>query len=561
MANRSVMVSSISRCKTFKQSWERIATLFRMWIAKNETLVDRRVNDIGIEVFVLVVILSLAAYFRFYHLSDRPGWYSDEGTILEIVKHLSHGSIQYMAINQSTLLAARLPLFPLVLKWIMSIFGFGIETLRMTTASLGVLDVLILSLVLRRIMGFDGRWFAYVAGFGLAIFPKAIFYNRLGFSYNLLTPLILLAWFGGWRYLTDDNKYWLGISALAIGIGGVSDLMMFSMVLPFFLIVLSRNWRDLRWSLPILLIPLGIYAGIMLLTVPSAFIFDLKFILLRMGSIPAHLQLPLITLNLGALFTWDAWILAGMVGLFLLWPNRLRRLTILFFFAPVILLGRTTGLVGFGFYYLSPLLPFIALGVSTLIWRGTPYVLSFFTDALHAFLSDMGIDPSLWVSRRLSVILVSLSSFFIAFSPLIVSLVLTNNDISTGYETFLSDVLIDAKNAREALTMINKLIEPEDLVIASPALIWGINGRTSDFQITLAFEGKRTEHFPDDIPRDRFAYDPSLESARYVIVDPIWRNWAAKAMPEVEKMMRSVEEWPLVYQAGEISIYRNPDIQ
>ncbi len=557
MKNQSSGANSISGMKSV--DWDFRSSLVLK--TKSPALsAHRKLMETVLESFAVVAVLSLAIYFRFYRLADNPGWYSDEGTILEIVKHLRNGSVQYMAINQSTLLAARLPIFPLIVKWVSDFSGFGIETLRRTTAALGVLDVMMLFLTLRKMLGSNGRWFSILAAFVLAILPKAVLYQRFGFSYNLLTPLILIAWFGGWQYLSHNNKYWLGVAALAIGLGGVSDLMMLSLGFPYFLMVLSRKWRDLLWSLPIMVLPMGIYAGIMLLTVPVAFIFDLRFIAFRMGAIPGFLQLPLMALNFGALLTWDAWILAGFIGLFLLWPIRLRRLTALYLLGPMILLGRTTGLVGFGFYYLSPLLPFISLGVAALIWKGTPYVFSFTRDTFMSFATKIGINTARWFPQRILAIIISLSFFMVVFAPIIVSLVLTNNQVSKGFETYLDEVLIDANSAREVLGVLNNKVNAEDLVIASPTLAWGINCHVADFQISLASEGIKTEHFPGDIPKDRFAYDPSLNSARYVVIDPIWRNWAAEAMPEVKEMITRVERWPLVYKSksGKIEIYQNP---
>jgi len=65
-------------------------------------------------------------------------------------------------------------------------------------------------------------------------------------------------------------------------------------------------------------------------------------------------------------------------------------------------------------------------------------------------------------------------------------------------------------------------------------------------------------HFPANIPRERFIIDPSLEHARYVVIDRIWRNWAALALPDVAKMITQVEGWPLVMKDGEFEVYRNP---
>jgi hypothetical protein len=41
-------------------------------------------------------------------------------------------------------------------------------------------------------------------------------------------------------------------------------------------------------------------------------------------------------------------------------------------------------------------------------------------------------------------------------------------------------------------------------------------------------------------------------------VDNLWRNWGAPNMPAVAEMMRAAEAWPLVFQSGEIAVYRNP---
>jgi len=101
-------------------------------------------------------------------------------------------------------------------------------------------------------------------------------------------------------------------------------------------------------------------------------------------------------------------------------------------------------------------------------------------------------------------------------------------------------------------------LSQDDLVIASPALAWAIESNAADFQQSLAFLGKKTQHFPDDIPRSRFAFNASYLNAKFVILDPIWWNWAVPNMEEVEKMVDVVTQWELVYQSGDVSVYKNP---
>jgi hypothetical protein len=64
--------------------------------------------DRWLEAGALCAILGLAAYLRLANLPDNPGWFTDEGTHLNIAQHLAQGEVRYFALNQSTLLAAGL---------------------------------------------------------------------------------------------------------------------------------------------------------------------------------------------------------------------------------------------------------------------------------------------------------------------------------------------------------------------------------------------------------------------------------------------------------------------
>ena len=89
----------------------------------------------------------LAAYLRLANLPDNPGWYTDEGTHLDIAQNLLRGRTQYLALTQSTLLVARMPLFEMLLVGVMRLSGNeGIGALRALTGGLGVLSTALLSL-------------------------------------------------------------------------------------------------------------------------------------------------------------------------------------------------------------------------------------------------------------------------------------------------------------------------------------------------------------------------------------------------------------------------------
>src|SRR5512137_2042749 len=90
------------------------------------------------ELAFLLLILILAAYLRLANVATNPAWYTDEGTHLDIARHLLQGQVQYLAINQSWLLVSRLPLFEILLAALLRLNGVSMETLRVLTGSLGV---------------------------------------------------------------------------------------------------------------------------------------------------------------------------------------------------------------------------------------------------------------------------------------------------------------------------------------------------------------------------------------------------------------------------------------
>jgi 4-amino-4-deoxy-L-arabinose transferase-like glycosyltransferase len=151
------------------------------------TLIRQRALNFAL----LSLTLILAAYLRLANLSHNPGWYSDEGTHLDIARHLLDGRSQYLAVTQSTLLFAKMPLFDLLLAAVMRVTGSGITVLRGLTGVLGVISVGLLYVVVKHIQRRNDEVLPLLAALMLAIYPQAVLYSRFGFSYNLLVPLVL----------------------------------------------------------------------------------------------------------------------------------------------------------------------------------------------------------------------------------------------------------------------------------------------------------------------------------------------------------------------------------
>ena len=497
-----------------------------------------------VEVAALCLILALAAYLRLANVADNPGWYTDEGTHLDIAQNLLCGRVQYLAINQSTLMFAKLPLFELLLAGLLSIFRGGIGMLRTLTGVLGIVSVGLLYWFVRRMQRGHDPALALLAALMLAIYPQAVVYSRFGFSYNLLTPLVLLVALGCWEYLASARCRWLALAACAIGLGGASDLWMFALVAPLALVALKRNWRDLIWSLPLVLLPFGLYAAVMLATAPQAFLFDLNFTLFRLSKLSLLAQIKTLITNYATLLFQDAWIALGLVGLFLLRPIRLRRLSLLLFLLPILILGRTTALYSLGFYYIIPLLPFVGLGVAALLRYGVPYVWRMARRTLPR--------------HRITAHCVASVALLVVAIPFAASLESTLHQVHAGFTTPIDPFLIDPDHARLAAEFVNLHSAPDDVVVASPTLAWLIDANVVDVQMATVVAGYAAPDLPADIPADRFAFDPHYAKARFVIVDNLWHNWAVWNVPGASEVLHEVETWPSVFEAGEIEVYENP---
>ncbi|MFZ0548526.1 MAG: phospholipid carrier-dependent glycosyltransferase [Candidatus Promineifilaceae bacterium] len=502
---------------------------------------------------VLLIILILAAYFRLVNVHGNPGWFTDEGTHIEVARALLDGRIQYLAIKDSTLLFSRLPLFEYLLAEVGRLFGLNITTLRLLTGSLGVFSVGLLALVVWRMT--KERWLAVTAAFILAIFPAAIVYGRFGFSYNLLTPLLLLVWLGLWEYDQTRSNKWLALAAICLGLGTISDLWMIGYLPVFVLIVLfssnwqlfetrfikprSRlNWHTLAWSLPLALLPFTIYVVHSLITAPDAFLFDANFVRARL-SLSLGAQIQSLATNLTVLLSQDGWIALGFIGFLALPRKEQRRFLLLFILLPVIILGRSTALHGLGFHYFIPFLPFIALGIAALLWRGVPIL----ADALPFI-------PQKTTAKPFAIGIVCI--------PLFTTIWLLNGQVNGRYQTAIDPFLIDPQDAETVAAFINHELGEDDLVIATPTLTWLLHMKSADFQMSVAAAGIDTPHLPADIPPERYAFNPDYHLAKMVVVDNWWYTWGQFNIPGLTQMLTDVTTWPLVFSSGDMKVYQNP---
>lgn len=513
------------------------------------------------EWLALGLVLVLAGYLRFTNLQSNPGWYSDEGTLADITKHLAAGRVQYLALNRSTLLAARLPLVPLLASALVRLGMNPLEALRAIAATSGVLTTGLTYALVRS--GPGAGALGLLSALLFAIYPPGVFYSRVGISYNLLTPLVVLSVAGLWLYLSRGIRMGLALAALAIGIGATGDLMMISLAAPLIVVTIVRRARDLGWSIPLLVAPFVLYCGLMLARDPQAFLFDVRFIFGRLMAVPWWAQLPLIAYNFGTLALTDPWWAPAIIGLLLVRPRTWRLLLLVCFLLPLVLLGRTSGLAGLRRYSISPLFPFLALGMANLLWAGVPWILAISREAIENHVRKIGwlagTPEGTWVKARAIALASAGLVFILVFTPFIVSSLQLVDQIQSGFRPENEWAYIPVEQAQAAAAFINRSAGASELVIASPALAWALGTQATDFQQALAFRGLPSVDYPANVPRDRFAYGADYERASFVVIDPIWREWGAVHLTEVAEMLEQIEGWPVAFEAGGVQVYRNPD--
>lgn len=504
-----------------------------------------------LEIILVGVILGLAAFLRLVNLADNPGWYTDEGTHLNIANNLLEGRLQYMAVGESTLLFARLPLFEVLLAGCIALFGSSMLTLRTLTALLGVVSVGLGWLILRRTT--ENRALALSGAFSLGVYPTAILYSRWGFSYNLLSVFFLLAVWSLCEFQQSQNRRWLWLGGVVLGLGCMSDIAGLILLAPFVLMLIWLDWRQLRWVLPVTFLPFGFYLLWQIFSAPEAFVYDWNYTFNRV-EVTLTTQFTNTARNYTILLTQDIRFLGGLVGLFLLRPNRVRWLWLSFALLPLILIGRVVPLYGLSAYYLIPVLPLIGLGFGVFVYQCGTYL-------YQLDLSDLPelLNRAKWSRQSIHIGLV----FALIGVPIGVELDETARRAQSSWGTPIENSLIDADSATAATSYINQHVAEGETVIVSPTLAWQIEGNVVDF-ITAPAELTVAETyqfgFDMEIPRTRFIYDPRYQSANWVVVDNLWRDWGTHNVPGVADMLGDIQaNWTPVWQMGSVTIYENPN--
>lgn len=479
---------------------------------------------------LISAILILAGFMRLWNLEANPAWYTDEGTHLEIAKHLMQSKTQYLGITDSYLIAARLPLFEHLLALWARLISLSMFSLRLLTSFLGLLSVTLVYRVVKTTS--KNEVFAILSMVLFAIYPQAVIYSRFGFSYNLLPPLILFGIYGLLRYQQTASYKYLLLVCLVFGFATLSDFIAFSFLPSIIFIILITQRKHTFVAILLLGLPFGLHVLRELVIHSDIFLLDLTYTLRRTGGLPIVVQIENLSTNFRVLFTETWWIPVGMVGLFFVPQRHFKWMLILFVILPLLISGRTVALYHLSAYYLIPFLPFFVIGVASLF----VFMINLLSRIIH-------------INLLYAIIMIGL----------VICAIDVANDVDSRFDTRIEYFLVSSDEAHHIKEMVIDYAKSDDVILVSPTLAWMFDNHVTDYQLSSLSSGVDGVHFPTELYPDRFAFEVDYRQANYAIVDNLWRDWGAVHMPIVADMLLEIQtNWQLIYKGTTINIYQNP---
>lgn len=121
-------------------------------------------------------------------------------------------------------------------------------------------------------------------------------------------------------------------------------------------------------------------------------------------------------------------------------------------------------------------------------------------------------------------------------------------------------VVHSSSDYEAAANWLNQRTTPEDIVIAHWNLAWLLKAKTADILMVTSWNGfSAGDFFRTPIPRERFLYSADLNQSVFFVVTELDEVWAFHE-GQVKAFLSGsrLNEWPLVFQAGRVRIFKNP---
>jgi hypothetical protein len=454
--------------------------------------------------------LALAAALLRAWQGLHAAWYWDEGYMGQIAMDLGHGHRpQAGALWEDGF-------FPLSASWLapLSAAPFtrlpGLDPLaacRLWAALLGGLGAWLLGRVGSALAG---PRLGLAAAAAYALSPVCIGLGALGIYHALGMALALAAVL--LRLSAEASERRLHTALLLGGLAWASCYWLWWLPLGLGLSVLRLErrwaWVALAWGAAPLALVLSLQVG---LGGEAAWRSAVGLFRVSGGRFDLHSLPPLLLGQpLAAL---------GLLGL-LQWPQAP------FWLRVAVTLGladllRQRGDLDANAYVLSPLLPWLCLGLCALAWRGL---------------------RARWAGALLAVLALAWS-------------------LGYAQQRSFNALRLPAAEGRAIQAWLQEHSQPGDLILSLPPLDAGLRPRlrsTEPAQI-MAAAGITVGHLRGDLPEGAWAARPHLEEVRYLVSTWIEHQALYSYHDQALPALRAEQEgWPLVWQGARTGIYANP---
>ncbi len=509
-------------------------------------------------VALAAAVFVLGVYLRFANLSDNPGWDGDEGYNWSIASNLASGQVRMYALRYA--FVQHPPLFYLVGAAVMRVWTHDLIALRAVTASCGVLTMVVLFAIARRLGGLAP---AVAALTFYALWPQAVLQVRWAYTYNLLALLVMLALWAtlpialpsedaprdaampGSRQVRSPRPRAALLAGVVTGLALATDQEAIAMIPAVGLLLWPGGPRALLLAGISATIAPAAYIGWMLATRRTDFLFDIHHTASRLDAGPGELLL-----RFSHLVTFDPLIALGILGLLFVPAAAVRvpSIVLVATFAVLILEVRDPSPY---FRAAEPLLPLCALGIGMMV-RALLVLLARLRPNHPASGNDRGAGARSVIFKHVAAMILLVP---FAVSMAVADVTSVRGRFTTGISSLLPRSALDA---REMTSWVNARVGPKDLVLVMPSTSWLFRCRTADFLQAVAISGQATAFYPAGLSRGRFLYDTRPAAARYAVVDDFTRLWVRENVPERLIVDKVIADWPRVYRLGEYAVYQNP---
>lgn len=503
-----------------------------------------------VEVGAFVLLLAGAGTVRLYNLANNPLWYPDEAAHVMMAESILEGSPQDQGLRLSWLdpYHPYPPGLDLAIAALIQVVGKHVLAARLVTAILTTLTVAAVFLVARWLSSPLAGW---VAGVAIGFHPLTVLFHRWGFAAAASGAGVALTVLLAVRFRNAPSRRRF-FAALAAASGAAAFSYWSFPIVLFVLYVAATSGRETARQC---LKPIAAaVAGIVVTLAVAGWLGPLVG---RIGSLAAQVgsahegQMSdlggTIKTVLGAGKDWLGvdWLLAiGTVGLVLAprgWPRR-DLLAAFFFVATAPILLRAELMANF-FYNALIFAPIVFVGLGCFVAKAADAVARLARAAPHfdglvlhvvarggaAAVCVWMIASTCWADQR-------------------------------GWKSSIDVYCVaDPGGARAVARWIDQRVDGNDFVIGSTPVGWLLHCRLVPVHHVVARTGLPTTWMVRPPTPDRFAFDCSLEKAKFLWIDNHFRAWSVWQQNADRILHRAEQEgWPLVHQQGQQRVYANP---